>query len=74
MITWHTTIKLGGNAYIKKKIYKAKVVIQRSGIESYHLFHLRPRKYLEMLILAAPFLLLTKVILQWPYVILKIKF
>ena len=46
--------------YIKKVVYKAKVVIQNPAIKCYHEF---PRKDLEMLILAAPFLLLTKVIL-----------
>ena len=49
--------------YIKKIVYKVKVVVQNSAIKRYHEFHLRPRKYLEMLILAAPFLLLTKGIL-----------
>ena len=49
--------------YIKKVVYKAKVVVQNSAIKCYHEFHLRPRKDLEILIFAAPFLLLTKLIL-----------
>ena len=49
--------------YIKIIVCKAKVVVQNSAIKCYHEFHLRPRKDLEMLILGAPFLLLTKVIL-----------
>ena len=49
--------------FIKKVVYKAKVVIQNSAIKCYHELHLIPRKDLEMLILAAPLFLLTKVIL-----------
>ena len=36
-------------------------MIQNSAIKCYHEFHVRSRKDLEMLILAAHFLLLTKV-------------
>ena len=36
--------------YIKKVVFKAKVVIQNSVIKCYHEFHLRPREDLEMLI------------------------
>ena len=52
--------------YIKELVYKVKVVIQNSAIKCYHEFHLRSHKDLEMLILAAPFLLLTKLIFSGP--------
>ena len=51
-----------------------KVVIQNSAIKYYHEFLLRSHKNLEMLILAACFLLLTMIILKWPYVRLLIQF
>ena len=51
------------NQVRKRKVYKTKVVIQNSATKCYHEFHLRSHKDLEMLILMAPFLLLTKVIL-----------
>ena len=51
------------NPVRKRKVYKTKVVIQNSAIKCYHEFHVRSHKDLETLILEAPFLLLTKVIL-----------
>ena len=51
--------------YFKKVVYKEKVVIQNSAIKYYHEFYLRSRKDLEMLILAASFILLTKIIFFW---------
>ena len=47
--------------YIKKVVYK--VVIQNWAIKCYHEFHLRSHEDLEILILTAPFLITTKVIL-----------
>ena len=44
-----------------------KVVIQNSAIKGNHEFHVKLHKYLEMLILAAPILLLTWVILKVLY-------
>ena len=48
---------------VRKRIlvYKTQAVIQNLAIKCYHEFHLKPHD-LEILILAAPFLLLTKVI------------
>ena len=40
-----------------------KVVVENSAIKFYHELHLRSHKDLEILILAAPFFLNTKVIL-----------
>ena len=51
------------NPVRKRKVYKTKVMIQNSAIKCYHEFHVRSHKDLETLILEAPFLLLTKVIL-----------
>ena len=59
------------NPVRKRKVCKTKVVIQNSSIKCYHEFHVRS---LGMLILAALFLLLTKVILKLPYVKLKVQF
>ena len=50
------------NPVRKKKLNKTKVVIQNLAIKCYHEFHVKSHKVLEKLILAAPFLLLTKVI------------
>ena len=49
-----------------------KVLIRNSDIKCYHEFHVSLHKDLEMLILATPILLLTIVILQWPYARLKV--
>ena len=51
------------NLVREKKGYKTRIVIQNSATKCYPEFHLRPHKDLEMLILVASFLLLTKVIL-----------
>ena len=47
----------------KKESLQDEVVRQNSAIKSYHEFHVRSHKELEMLIMATPFLLLTRVIL-----------
>ena len=49
-------------------------MIQNSVIKCYHEFHERSHKDLQVLILAGPFQSLTKAILWWPYVRLKVKF
>ena len=48
------------NPVRKRRVYKTKVVIQNSPIKFYYEFHVRLHKDLEMLLLAAPFLFLTK--------------
>ena len=61
----------------KLKSSKKKESLQDEDIDtkfSYHKFNLRSYEGLEVLILVAPFLLLTKVILQWLYVRLKVQF
>ena len=61
----------------KLKSSKKKESLQDEDIDtkfSYHKFNLRSYKGLEVLILVAPFVLLTKVILQWFYVRLKVQF
>ena len=56
----------------KRKVYKVKVVIQDSAVKGSHEYHVRLDKDYEMLILAAPILLLTVVTLWWPYVKLNV--
>ena len=51
------------NPVRKRKVSKTEVVIQSLAIKCYHEIHLSFHKDLEMLILAAPFLLLIKKIL-----------
>ena len=62
------------NPVSKRKVYLMKVVIQNSAIKYYHEFLLKSHKNLEILILAACFLLLARIILKWPYVRLLIQF
>ena len=57
----------------KRKVFKTEVVIQSLAINCYHKFHLSSHKDLEMLILAAPFSLQTKIILKWPYMRSKVQ-
>ena len=47
------------NLVRKSKVYKTKAVIQNLAIKCYHEFHVTSHKGLEVLILAAHFLLLT---------------
>ena len=49
-----------------------KAVIQNSAIKDYLEFHYRPYKALEILLLSAPIFLLTRVVLQYSYIRLKV--
>ena len=49
-----------------------ELVTQNSAIKGYHEFQVRSHKDLEILILATPILLLTRLILSWHYVRLKV--
>ena len=60
---WRIFFQSSQNVVRKKKVYMTKIVIQNSATKCYHEFHLRSHKDLKMLILEAPFLSLTKVIL-----------
>ena len=55
-------LQASGNPVRKRNAYKIKVMILKSAIKGYHEFHVRLHKDLEMLISAAPILLLTRVI------------
>ena len=63
LVSLNDIFQASRNPVRKRKIYKEKIVIQNSAPKCYHELHLRSGKYLEILILAAPFLLLTKIIL-----------
>ena len=58
----------------KWKVYNMKVVIQNSAINSYPEFHVSLHEDLEMEtgLLVTPILLVTRVILQWQNVRLKV--
>ena len=51
-----------------------KVAIQNLAFKGYHEFHVSSHKDLEMVILAGPIHLLTRVILQRPYVRLNVNY
>ena len=60
---WSIFFQASQNPVRKRKVSKTEVVIQSLAIKCYHELHLSFHKDLEMLILAAPFLLLIKKIL-----------
>ena len=73
-ISLKNVLQASRNPVTKRKTYGTKVVIHNLAIKCYHEFHIRSHEDLELVTLAAPILLLSRVILQWHYVRLNIEF
>ena len=61
---WKIFFQASRNPARKRKVSKTEVMLQSLAIKCYLEFHLNSHEDLEILILAAPFLLLIKTILQ----------